>query len=54
MYTYKNEKLITTLDYFILNNVLYDRVKNKSLNRIEKKEFENISDHFPLLLELDL
>jgi hypothetical protein len=54
MYTYKKGKLITTLDYFILNDALYNRASQKRLKRIESKDFKNISDHFPILLELDL
>lgn len=54
MYTYKKGKFVASLDYFILNNVLFDKVNNKSLKKIEGKEIENISDHFPILLELEL
>ncbi len=54
IYTYKKNNFTTTLDYFILNDILYNNLKNKNLTRYKGKDFENISDHFPLLLEIDL
>ena len=54
VYTYKKGEFITTLDYFILNDILYNKVKIKKLKIFKTREFKNISDHFPLLLEFDL
>lgn len=54
VFTYKKNNFTTTLDYFILNDILFNKVKIKKLKSYKENEFEEISDHFPLLLEIDL
>ncbi len=49
IYTYINKK---DLDYFIINENLKRKIKFKNLKSFNKKEFEKISDHYPLLLKI--
>lgn len=54
IFTYKRNNFTATLDYFFLNDILFNKIKNKNLKSFRGKDFEEISDHFPLLLEIDL
>lgn len=54
MYTYKYRNKYITLDYFILNDILYNKIQNRKLINYTSKDIEKISDHYPLLLEIDL
>lgn len=54
VFTYKYKNKLTTLDYFILNDVLYNKIKNKKISNNKSNGIEKISDHYPLLLEIDL
>jgi len=49
-YTYNNKK---DLDYFIINKNIKEKIKSKNLKVFNKKDFIKISDHFPLLLEIE-
>jgi predicted extracellular nuclease len=49
---YKNNKM--DIDYFIFNDILFNKSKIKKLKAYNKKQFEEASDHFPLLLEFDI
>ncbi len=54
LYTYKYQNKLITLDYFILNEILFNKTKYRKLKNYTGKDLEKISDHFPLLLEIDL
>ena len=61
-YKYKEEKTYTTeyrnkkkdIDYFLVNNVIYENSKIKKFKTYNTKEFKKISDHYPILFEIDI
>ncbi|MCK4799218.1 MAG: hypothetical protein KAT05_17730, partial [Spirochaetes bacterium] len=61
-YYYKEDKIYTVnynnnkndIDYFIVNIPLYKEAKIIKLKNYNYNEFKEISDHFPLCLEIDI
>jgi len=50
-YIYNNKK--EDIDYFIFNKRAFNEIKIKKLKAFHSKEITNVSDHFPLYLEIE-
>jgi len=52
MYTYIYNDKKEDIDYFVFNDRAFNNIKIKEFKALHSKEFINISDHFPLYLEI--
>ena len=51
-YIYKSKKM--DLDYFIENDLLLNKCKTQKITTIHSKDIQEASDHFPMLLEIEI